>query len=212
MRSCGGEDYNSEITAPGPDGHPPARLALGLESADGMSAADILHVRQGKNYLVTDFTHMERLCEDPAVMEILARVSREIGFNLVRIHEQAKDRTWNTAIVPFSIWSNPYFPSATPGNIAAQYYSFLHECYPLPRDEDVRAAQIDEVIQYLQREGKTGADKLSQAIAGLAASLPDNPTVQNLASVLMAELAQYNEPGQADVQRQRPRRKRDQER
>ena len=52
-----------------------------------------------------------------------------------------------------------------------------------------------------------GADKLSQAIAGLAATLPDNPTVQNLASVLMAELAQYNEPGQTDPQRQRLRQK-----
>ena len=84
--------------------------------------------------------------------------------------------------------------------------------YPLPRDEDIRAAQIDEVIQFLRREGKTGADQLALAIAGLAATLPDNPTVQNLASVLMAELAQYNEPGQTDPQRQRPRRKRDQER
>ena len=37
-----------------------------LESADGMSAADILHVRQGENYLVTDFTRSERLRDDPA--------------------------------------------------------------------------------------------------------------------------------------------------
>ena len=96
--------------------------------------------------------------------------------------------------------------------IVAQYCSFLHECYPLPRDEDIRAAQIDEVIQFLQREGKAGADQLSLAIAGLAASLPDNATVQNLASKLMAELAQYNEPVRADVQRQKPRRNRPQER
>ena len=72
--------------------------------------------------------------------------------------------------------------------------------------------QIDEVIQFLWREGKTGADQLSQAIAGLAATLPDNPTVQNLASVLRAELAQYNEPGRADIQRQKPQRKKSQER
>ena len=207
-----GEDYNSEITAPDPDLHPPARLALGIERADGTDAADILHVRQGKNYFVNDSVHMERLCEDPAVVNILSRVCREIGFDIVSVHERTGDRSRITAIAPFSIWNNPYFPAATPGNIAAQYYSFLHECYPLPRDEDIRAAQIDEVIQYLQREGKTGADKLSQAIAGLAASLPDNPTVQNLASVLTAELAQYNEPGQADAQRQRPQRKKSQER
>ena len=53
-----GEPYNSEAVEPGPDGQPPARLTLGLESGDGMSAADILHVRQGENYLVTDFVQM----------------------------------------------------------------------------------------------------------------------------------------------------------
>lgn len=207
-----GEDYNSEAAEPGPDGQPPVQLTLGLESADGISSADILHVRQGQNYLVTDFTRMERLRDDPAVMKILSQVSREIGFDLVRVHEQTGDRSWTTAIVPFAEWDNPYFPAATPGNIAAQYYRFLHECYPLPRDEDIRAAQIDEVIQYLWREGKAGADQLSLAIAGLAASLPDNPTVQNLASVLTAELAQYNEPGQADKRLQKPRRDKSQER
>ena len=192
--------------------HPPARLTLGIECTDGTDAADILHVRHGKNYFVNDFIHMERLCEDPAVAEILSRVYREIGFDVVSVHERTGDRARITAIVPFSIWNNPYFPAATPGNIAAQYYSFLHECYPLPRDEDIRAAQIDEVIQFLWREGKTGADQLSLAIAGLAATLPDNPTVQNLASVLRAELAQYNEPGRADVRRQKPQRKKSQER
>ena len=101
---------------------------------------------------------------------------------------------------------------ATPESIATQYCIFLHECYPLPKDEDLRAAQIDEVVQFLRREGKTGADQLALAIAGLAATLPDNPTVQNLASGLRAELAQYNEPGRADVLRQKPQRKRDQER
>ncbi len=32
------EGYNSKITAPGPDGQSPARLTLGLESADGIIA------------------------------------------------------------------------------------------------------------------------------------------------------------------------------
>ena len=121
-----GEDYNSEITAPDPDLHPPARLILGIERTDGTDAADILHVRQGKNYFVDDSTHMERLCEDPAVVEILSRVYREIGFDVVSVHERTVDRSRITAIVPFSLWSNPYFPAATPGNIAAQYYTFLH--------------------------------------------------------------------------------------
>jgi len=104
------EPYNSEVTDPGPDGQPPARLTLGLESADGMSAADILHVRQGKNYLVTDFTRTERLRDDPTVMSILSRVSREIGFDFVRVYEQVGDRYHLLPNVPFAEWDNPYFP------------------------------------------------------------------------------------------------------
>ena len=56
-----GEPYNSEPAAPGPDGQPPARLTLGLESADGMSAADILHVRQEENYQGSSIRPMSRL-------------------------------------------------------------------------------------------------------------------------------------------------------
>ena len=112
--------YNSEAAEPGPDGQPPARLTLGLESADGMSAADILHVRQGKNYLVTDFTRSERLRDDPVVVDILARVSREIGFDRVRVWEQADGGRQLLSIVPFAEWDNPYFAAGTPGRIAAQ--------------------------------------------------------------------------------------------
>ena len=83
------EPYNNEAAEPSLDGQPPARLTLGLESADGTSAADILHVRQGENYLVTDFIRTERLRDDSAVMDILARISREIGFDRVRVWEQA---------------------------------------------------------------------------------------------------------------------------
>ncbi|WP_325200521.1 hypothetical protein [Oscillibacter sp.] len=84
------QDCNSEALEPGPDGRPPARLTLGLESGDGLSAADILHVRQGKNYLVTDFTQMDRLREDPAVSEILSRVSRENGRRVYPPHPKRR--------------------------------------------------------------------------------------------------------------------------
>ena len=207
-----GESYNSESAEPGPDGQPPARLTLGLESADGMSAADILHVRQGKNCLITDFVRMDRLRDDPAVMDILAQISREIGFDFVRVYEQHGDRVQLLPNVPFAEWDNPYFSAATPGSIAAQYYSFLHKCYPLPEDNELRSGQISEVVQYLQREGRSGANQLSLAIAGLAAGLPDDPAVQESAKTLIAELAQYNEPRQADVQRPKPQRKKSQER
>ena len=54
------------------DGRPYAHLTLGMESKDGMSAADILHVRASQNYLVEDFTRMERLRSDPVVLESLS--------------------------------------------------------------------------------------------------------------------------------------------
>lgn len=115
-----GEPYNSEAAEPGPDGQPPARLTLGLESADGMSAADILHVRQGENCLVTDFVWMERLRDDPAVMDILSRISRKIGFDWVRVWEQADGGRQALSIVPFTEWDNPYFDAGTPSRIATQ--------------------------------------------------------------------------------------------
>ena len=204
--------YNSEAAESGPDGQPPARLTLGLKSANGMSAADILHVRQGKNCLVTDFTRSERLRDDPAVRDILSRVSREIGFDLVRVYEPVDGNRQMLSIVPFAEWDNPYFSAATPGSIAAKYYDFLHECYPLSRDSELRAGQIEQVVQYLQKEGKGGADQLAQAVAGMGASLPDNAAVQELASSLIQELAQYQEPMRNDVQRKKPQRKKSQER
>lgn len=101
--------YNSEAAELGPDGRPPARLTLGLESCDGMSSADILHVRQGQNYLVDDFTRMDRLRDDPAAMAILARVAQEIGFDRVCAYERVDGGWKRLPDVPFSEWSNPYF-------------------------------------------------------------------------------------------------------
>ena len=204
--------YNSEAAEPGPDGQPPARLTLGLESADGMSAADILHVRQGKNYLVTDFTRSERLRDDPAVMDILSRVSREIGFDLVRVYERVDGNRQMLSIVPFAEWDNPYFTAATPGRIAAQYCDLLHQCYPLPKDSTLRAGEIEQIVQYLQKGGRNSANQLALAAAGLGASFPDNAAVHDLTSALMAELAQYDEPGQADLQQQKPKHKKSPER
>jgi len=55
------EPYNNEAAEPSLDGQPPARLTLGLESADGMSATDILHVRQEENYQGSSIRPMSRL-------------------------------------------------------------------------------------------------------------------------------------------------------
>lgn len=207
-----GEPYNSEVVEPGPDGQPPVRLTLGLMSTDRMSAADILHVRKGENYLVTDFTRSERLRDDPAVMDILSRVSREMGFDRVRVWEQADGGRQILSVIPFAEWENPYFPAATPGRIAAQYCTLLQECYPLPKDDEAHGGQIAEIVKFLQKEGKHGADQMALAVAGFGASFPDNAAVQELATSLTAELAQYDAPGPDDARQQKPKHKKSQER
>ena len=180
--------YNSETVDPGPGGQPPVRLTLGLESADGMSATDILHVRQGQNYLVTDFVRMERVRDDPQVMDILTHVSREIGFDHVRVHEQTGEKSWTSTVVSFVEWDNPYFPAAVPGSIAARYHDLLRQCYPLPKDDALRKAQVEEVTRYILDDGRSGAIQLSLVIDGVAASCPNNADVQKLATELVRDL------------------------
>lgn len=206
------EPYNGEAATPGPDGQPPARLTLGLESTDGMSAADILHVRQGENYLVTDFIRTERLRDDSAVMDILARISREIGFDRVRVWEQAGDGRQALSIVPFAEWDNPYFAANTPGRIAALYCDLLHHCDPLPEDRGLRKEQIAEIVRFIRQGGKYSVRQLSLAVPTLRAGHPDNTTVQELASALKTELSNYSAPEQDTVQHQKPKHKKSPER
>ena len=206
------EPYNNEAAEPSPDGQPPARLTLGLESADGMSAADILHVRQGENYLVTDFTRSERLRDDPAVMDILAQVSREIGFDRVRVWEQAGDGRQALSIVPFAEWDNPYFAANTPGRIAALYCDLLRHCDPLPEDRGLRKEQIAEIVRFIRQGGKYSVRQLSLAVSTLRAGHPDNTAAQELASALKTELSNYSAPEQDTVQHQKSKHKKSPER
>ena len=104
-----GQPYNKEAEDLNADGRPYAHLTLGMESKDGMSAADILHVRAGQNYLVDDFTRMERLRNDPVVLESLSRVAKEIGFDRVRPYVQENGSYKAMPDMPFSQWENPYF-------------------------------------------------------------------------------------------------------
>ena len=103
------QPYNSEAKDLNTDGRPYAHLTLGMESKDGMSAADILHVRAGQNYLVEDFTRMERLRSDPVVLESLSRVAQEIGFDRVRPYVVENGSYKAMPDMPFTQWENPYF-------------------------------------------------------------------------------------------------------
>ena len=103
------QPYNSEAKDLNTDGRPYAHLTLGMESKDGMSAADILHVRAGQNYLVEDFTRMERLRSDPVVLESLSRVAQEIGFDRVRPYVVESGSYKAMPDMPFTQWENPHF-------------------------------------------------------------------------------------------------------
>ena len=96
------EPYNSE-------GLPGARLTFGVQREDPPSAADLLHVRQGKNYLVDDYTRMPSLNQSPEVMGILKQMRKDLGFDRVRVYEQGAMEPKNVA---FSRWQHPLKPMA----------------------------------------------------------------------------------------------------
>ena len=94
------ESYNSEEV-------PGARLTFGVQREEPPSAADLLHVRQGQNYLVDDYTRMASLKQSPEVMDILRQMRKDLGFDRVRAYEpgamEPKD-------VTFGRWKHPLKP------------------------------------------------------------------------------------------------------
>ena len=176
------EPYNNEAAEPSPDGRPPARLTLGIESGDGLSAADILQVCQGRNCLVTDFTCMDRLRADPAVPEILGRVSREIGFDLVQPP--------GCPPILFEEWDNPYFPTVTAGSIAARIYDLGRQCIPEDfADETSREGTVAVFARMLQKGGTGGAREIALAVSGIA--MDGDEAVQTEANAIIQDIAAY---------------------
>ena len=92
--------YNSEDL-------PGARLTFGVQREEPPSTADLLHVRQGQNYLVDDYTRMPSLNQSPEVIGILRQMRKDLGFDRVRAYEpgamEPKD-------VTFSRWKHPLKP------------------------------------------------------------------------------------------------------
>ena len=86
---------------------PGARLTFGVQREDPPSAADLLHVRQGQNYLVDDYTRMASLNQSPEVMGILKQMRKDLGFDRVRVYEQG---TMEPKDVAFSRWKHPFKP------------------------------------------------------------------------------------------------------
>ena len=95
-------EYSNSVELPG------ARLTFGVQREEPPSAADLLHVRQGQNYLVDDYTRMASLKQSPEVMDILRQMRKDLGFDRVRAYEpgamEPKD-------VVFSRWKHTLKPS-----------------------------------------------------------------------------------------------------
>ena len=100
FRELRSEPYNSEDL-------PGARLTFGIQREEPPSAADLLHVRQGQNYLVDDYTRMPSLNQSPEVIGILRQMRKDLGFDRVRAYEpgamEPKD-------VTFGRWKHPLKP------------------------------------------------------------------------------------------------------
>ena len=139
-------------------------------------------MRQGENYLVTDFTQMDRLREDPVVSEILGWVSKEIGFDLVQPP--------GCAPVSFEEWDNPYFPAVTAGSIAARIYDLGRQCIPEDfADETSREGTVAVFARMLQKGGTGGAREIALAVSGIA--MDGNEAVQAEANAIIQDIAAY---------------------
>ena len=105
------ESYNSEDLSA-------ARLTFGVQRDDPPSAADLLQVRQGKNYLVDDYTRMDAVNQSPEVMGILKQMRKDLGFDRVRVYERdAYGGSTGPKDIPVrkipTVWSKGYGISVT---------------------------------------------------------------------------------------------------
>ena len=68
-------------------------------------------MRQGKNYLVDDYTRMASLNQSPEVMGILKQMRKDLGFDRVRAYERdAYGGFTGPKDMAFSRWKHPLKP------------------------------------------------------------------------------------------------------
>ena len=117
----------------------------------GSATAEYRHyvdVRAGQNYLVEDFTRMERLRSDPVVLESLSRVAQEIGFDRVRPYVVENGSYKAMPDMPFTQWENPYFTVDPP----AQEQGDTFTIYQLKGGPETRDYRF-EAYESLQEAG-----------------------------------------------------------
>ena len=148
------QSYNDEERPLMWDGRAYARLTLGVQMRERAVVADILHVgRYGdcaRNYLVSDFTWMERLRTDPQIIAILERVADEIGFERVWYYEKKGHDYRFRGDMPFEKWDNPWFESGTAGRIAAKLCGILRDGgEEIPTEGPARTKLIAKTVREL---------------------------------------------------------------
>lgn len=106
--------YNAEKALNTQTGQPMARLTLGMSTSS--LAVDILHVRDNKNYLVQDFTSMPEMNTDRNFLDMLAKVTAEVGFERIIVYQNDEAAGKNISTqkdMALNEWENPYFKEGT---------------------------------------------------------------------------------------------------
>ena len=106
--------YNAEKALNTQTGQPMARLTLGMSTSS--LAVDILHVRDNKNYLVQDFTSMPEMNTDRNFLDMLAKVTAEVGCERIIVYQNDEAAGKNISTqkdMALNEWENPYFKEGT---------------------------------------------------------------------------------------------------
>ncbi|WP_435644862.1 DUF3849 domain-containing protein [Butyricicoccus porcorum] len=138
--------YNQE-TMLNRSGLPSARLTLGIDRLDKPSATDILHVRDGKNVMVTDFVRQNDLNTDAVVLDMISETAQKIGYEQVQDYPLQPDGNYASkpVILDFTEWSKtqPYLKlSAEPLPVYPFPYTYAKEHGELEQYQASRTANI----------------------------------------------------------------------
>ena len=105
------QEYNANPVLNPETQEPLAQLTIGIQRENPPGAADLLQVRNGKNYLVDDFTRMTAVNTSEEAMKILRRMNEELGFDRIRRYEKDAEGIYLPPMdMAFSEWENSYFP------------------------------------------------------------------------------------------------------
>lgn len=147
-----GMDYNAETSERNPStDNPYARLTIGISSVESPSEIDVLHVRNGENCLVDDFTRVARVNTDSAALEAIATIQREIGFDIVQPYRQKSNRftPWEERMT-FAEWQRA---DETFGQVFPQTELLEEPERPHGEDGENRLSENGEHIQIDGQDG-----------------------------------------------------------